>query len=98
MKITAEDRAILGKLSLTSLRFLSKVAEDKDFPAYIKLMEELCNFEKDRTFGLNEDDKLLVEHAYARGRVAGYLQSATLMSAARSEIERREDERRKKRG
>lgn len=91
-----EERKILEKLSVPALRFLSKIAEDKDFDSYKKLVNELVSYEMERTFGLPENENLLKEHAYSRGRVAGYIQSAKLMVSARAEIERREAMRREK--
>lgn len=88
-----EDKKILESLSVPALRFLSKMAEDSDFKEYNKLIGALIDYEKNRTFGLPENDKLLVEHAYSRGRVAGYVQSGVLMAGARGEIERREAKR-----
>ena len=96
MKNSNEERKILEKLSVPALRFLSKIAEDKDFESYKKLVNELVNYEMERTFGLPENENLVKEHAYARGRVAGYIQSARLMASARAEIERREEKRKNK--
>lgn len=98
MTISNEDRKILETLSVPALRFLSKMAEDKDFEEYKKLINVLVDYEKNRTFGLPENDKLPIEHAHARGRVAAYIQSAVLMMSARAEIERREKKRREKNG
>lgn len=94
--MTNEEKKILEKLSVPALRFLSKVAEDKDFPEYKKLVNELINYEMERTFGLPENENLLKEHAYSRGRVAGYAQTGRLMMGARAEIERREAKRKEK--
>lgn len=93
MTINNEDKKILENLSIPALRFLSKMAEDVDFKEYKKLINVLVDYEKNRTFGLPENDKLLIEHANSRGRVAAYLQSGVLMMSARAEIERREAKR-----
>lgn len=93
MSLNNEDKKILESLSVPALRFLSKIAEDKDFSEFKKLIGVLVDYEKNRTFGLAENEKLLIEHAYARGRVSSYIQTATLMLSARGEIERREQKR-----
>lgn len=95
MKITNEERKILEGLPTSGLRFLSKIAEDKDFESLKKIIEGLVDYEKNRTFSLIENDKLLLEHAYARGRVAGYIETLKLIMGSRAEIERREEERQK---
>jgi len=94
MKITNEERKILESLSVSLLRFLSKIAEDKEFEQYKKFVNQLVDMEKNISFGLPEDDRLLSKHAYSRGRVGGYLESARIMAFARNEIERREAKRR----
>lgn len=94
--MTNEEKKILEKLSVPALRFLSKMAEDKDFSEYNKLVTVLVDYEKNRSFGLPENDNLPREHAYSRGRVAGYIESGRLMMGARAEIERREAKRKEK--
>ena len=74
---------------------MSNIAEDKDFEALKKIIEELVDYEKNRIFGLFENDKLLLEHAYSRGRVAGYMETIRLIMGSRGEIERREEKRQK---
>lgn len=92
-----EEKKLLESLSVSALRFLSKIAEDKDFGEYQKLVEGLISYEMARTFRLPENEKLVIEHAYSRGRVAGYTESGRLMLGARAEIERREAKRKENR-
>lgn len=93
MKLTTEERKILEGLEVTGLRFLARISEDKDFESFRKIINHLIDVEKNIVFGLTEDDKLKTEHAFARGKVAGHIQTAKIIMGARGEIERRNKKR-----
>ena len=96
MKLTPEERKILEKFSVEGLRFLAHIAEDKDFKSLQGVVDYLIDIEKNIVFGLPEDKLLATEHAFSRGKVAGLIQAIKLIMAARGELERREQKRKKK--
>lgn len=92
-KLSPVEKDILRKLSVSELRFLSKIAQDKDFETFVKITEILVDYEKNYVFKISENDKdLPILKANARGRAGGYTQFGRLIVAAGSEIERREKE------
>lgn len=97
MKLNAEERYILSKLSLEALRFLTKVGGDQEFEVLKNVVNSYIDAEKDRFFGEKEYDpaKLATEHAYARGKTAGALQIIRLFVGAKHELDRREELRKK---
>lgn len=98
-KLTSVERDILSKLSLVELKFLTKIAHDKDFSTFIRITEVLVDYEKNFVFKIDESDPLLsVKKANARGRAGGYTQFGRIILASSEEIERREREIEKKKG
>jgi DNA-binding MurR/RpiR family transcriptional regulator len=98
MKLTPQQRKILEKFSVGGLRFLAKIAEDKDFESLRAVVDYLIDVEKNVVFGLPEDKLLATEHAYSRGKVGGLIEALTLIMSARGELERREQKRKEAHG
>lgn len=93
MKLSQQEKKILEQFSVEGLRFLSRIAEDKDFKSLQAVVDYLIDVEKNIVFGLPEDKLLATEHAYSRGKVAGLIQAIKLIMSARGELERREEKR-----
>lgn len=91
MKLTAEERQLLEKLSKSQLIYLSGLAEDKDFPVLTDITNFFINVEKNKFFGENEttEEALTIKHAFARGNVAGLVKLLHIIGTAKGELDRR---------
>lgn len=97
MKLTAQEKYILSKLTVKTLAYLSKIAQDQEFETVKKVIDYFTNVERDRFLGEKEYDPqaLATEHAFARGKIGGAAQILRIFMGAKHELLRREEERKK---
>lgn len=100
IRLSNEARIILKKLSTPELTFLKSIKEDKGFSTFSEIVNTLIDLEKNQFFGDNEsayeNPVWQARHAYARGGVAKLILLTNIIVAAGSELEAREEERKKK--
>lgn len=91
IKLTVEQKAILAKMTIRQLEFFSRIAQDKNFPEFPKIVNMLVDIEKEKFLGENEYDekRLVLDHAYSRGSVGGLIQMLRLISVSQHELEKR---------
>ncbi len=91
IKLSVEQRAILDKLTIRQLEFFSSVSQHKNFPEFSNVINLLITIEKEKFFGENEYDekRLVLDHAYSRGSIAGLIQMLRLISISQHELEKR---------
>lgn len=82
----------MKKLSRDVIIGLVAMADCSGFESTQALVNTMIDFKKNIFFGENETDKdkLFVDHAYARGEVAGMLSILRLCMAAKQELRVRE--------
>ena len=90
-RATVEIQELLKKCSLQQLQFFANVAKNKDFNQLDGLVRALIDIEKDVVFNFPERDpeKLAVEKAFSRGKVASFMNLRYIFIKAADELERR---------
>ena len=98
--LSAEDLNILSVLSTEHLRVLASISTSgKQVEVLVFLARLVIDREKEYSFRLQEDEKLVTNHAYSRGKAAFGTQFIHLLGGASKELARREkiqEENRKK--
>lgn len=89
--LSAEQKAVLEKISIRQLAFFSRISQDKDFPEFSKVINLIIDIEKNKFYGENEYDekKLVMDHAYSRGGAGMLVKLIRLISVAQHELEKR---------
>lgn len=100
LRLSNESRLILSKLDISQLSFLSSIKLNKDFQTFQDVVNLLIDIEKNSFFG---DDESKYEnpvwqarHAYARGGIAKLIMLLNIIVGAEVEMQRREQERKKR--
>lgn len=95
---TADERDVLKLLSKEHLVFLSEISEHKDFQLLIDIINHFKNIEKDVFFKNSSYDKekLSADLQFSRGSIAGQVKLIHIIGGAKLELQRREEERKKK--
>ncbi len=99
LKLSAQEKELLGKLPLRSLRFFKKISLDPEFKSFKEVANELIDIEKNQFFkeGIeHEPVKLAIDHAYSRGSIAMLIRFFHLVVSASHEIAKREEMRKGK--
>lgn len=91
MKLTADERALLSRLSKEQLIYLSEIADGKDFELLIDIINYFKDIEKDVFFRNSSYDKekLSADLAFSRGSIAGQVKLIHIIGGAKVELERR---------
>ena len=91
IKLNTEQKAILEKMTIRQLEFFSQIAQNKNFPEFARIINMLVDIEKEKFLGENEYDekRLVLDHAYSRGSIAGLIQMLRLISVSQHELEKR---------
>ncbi len=94
IRLSVEDQAILHKLSIEQLRFLTQLDDHKDKERLVEILNLLISREKEVFFQENSlkltPDKLWALHSYSRGTVTAYVTFFHLLRGAGIELMRRE--------
>ena len=95
MQLTAEERALLSKLSRDQLVFLSGIADDKNADTLIQIVNFFKDIEKDQFFKTAEVDEKVVASKlqFSRGSIAGLVKFVHIVGGSKQELQKREEER-----
>lgn len=87
-RISAEEKAILTRMTLDQLRFLDELADLKDFHMLIDIVNDLIDHEKNIFFSEREiqPEKLAVLHAFSRGGIAKLAMLIHIIGSAKAEL------------
>jgi hypothetical protein len=91
MKLTADERVILGKLSKEQLIFLSQFSDEKNYQTLVQIANFFIDIEKNLFFKETRftQEQLAAEHSFARGSVAGITKFVHVIAASKQELARR---------
>jgi len=91
IRVTSKIRAILDGMSIQEVQFFANIAESKEFPTFKEYVRRMIDYEKEYFFNLNEGDpqKLAIEKAHARGKVASLADLVYILIGASEELEKR---------
>ena len=100
--LTQQERAILAKLPTEHLRLLVGIRDGGFLTSIISIVNLMIDVNKNYFFGENElnisAEKLALKHAELRGEAAGQMRLIYLIQGAASELLRREEQTKKKKG
>ena len=94
VRLSAEERAIVTRLSLEQLQFLTDLGENPKFHLLVEIIDNLIDHEKNIFFSEREIEpgKLAVLHSFSRGGIAKLAMLVHIIGAARVELtSRRKD-------
>jgi len=91
MKLTLEEREILGKLTKEELIFLSQFSDEKNYETLVKIANFFIDIEKNLFFKGTKftNEQLANEHSFARGSIAGITKFVHVIAASNQELLRR---------
>ena len=91
MKLSAEERILLQKLTKDQLIFLSEIAGSEDYTVFIQIVNYLIEQEKNMFFRdtAYDKEKLSADLAFSRGTIAGITKFVHIIGAAKHELSRR---------
>lgn len=91
IRTTPKIRRLLDNLSIEELQFFSNIGKNKDFPMFKNFIQKTMNYEKDYFFTFPEENpqKLAIEKAHARGKVASLTELLYIIASSVNEIEKR---------
>ncbi len=98
MKLTADERDILTRLTKEQLLFLSSIAGDTNFSVFSQIINFLIDQEKNIFFKNTayDKEKLAADLAFSRGGVAKITMFYHVIVGSKAELDRRNEERKKK--
>jgi len=91
IRITPKIRSLLDEMSIQEIQFFANIAKNKDFPILKEYVRRMIDYEKEYFFNLNEADpqKLAIDKAHARGKVASLADLLYTLSGSVEELEKR---------
>lgn len=93
IKLSIEEQAVLHKLSIEQLRFLTQLEDHKEKDRFIEILNLLISREKEVFFQENglkfTPEKLYALHAFSRGSVTAYVMFFHILKGAKVELDKR---------
>lgn len=91
VRISPKIRKLIDEMSIEELQFFNNVAKNRDFPKFKEYIRRMIDYEKEYFFSLPEEDaqKLIVEKAFARGKVAALTELLYTITGSQDELEKR---------